>query len=284
MDNLRNPKYIIAALAFVALIVGIYFLFVFQKGPKEIKNEEVEGEVKSLEEIELSKRPFATLTPTSDGAEIIISIENMNEFENIEYELVYLADNPQIAGEKIQRGSTGTDVNTKEEKYKKSILLGTASRGVRSPDKGIEEGKLTMHAFKGVIEYQIEVPWKLTQAGSRAGVIEDSQAKLEFLLPSLGKDHYIIIADTIGVPKVNRQIDVSKVRLPILGIFSVVPEFTKSATVSIKIDSLSPDDELYSYTAADSAWTKLSAKFDESQKTLSASVDSFATFVVVSPK
>src|SRR3990167_4899757 len=122
MDPAKRNIYLIAAVAFIAIVVAVYFLFIFQKGPKTVKPQEVSGEVKELSEIDLNKRPFVTLTPTSDGAEILISIENMSSFDRIEYELTYLADNPQIAGEKIQRGSTGTDVNTKEQKYKKSIL------------------------------------------------------------------------------------------------------------------------------------------------------------------
>src|SRR3990167_1307017 len=141
MDPAKRNIYLIAAVAFIAIVVAVYFLFIFQKGPKTVKPQEVSGEVKELSEIDLNKRPFVTLTPTSDGAEILISIENMSSFDRIEYELTYLADNPQIAGEKIQRGSTGTDVNTKEQKYKKSILLGTASKGTRSRSEERRVGK-----------------------------------------------------------------------------------------------------------------------------------------------
>src|SRR3989344_8816673 len=159
MDPAKRNIYLIAAVAFIAIVVAVYFLFIFQKGRKTVKPQEVSGEVKELSEIDLNKRPYVTLTPTSDGAEIIISIENMANFDRIEYELTYLADNPTETGQKIQRGATGTDINTKDQKYKKSILLGTASRGARSPDKGITDGKLTMHLFKGETEFQSETFW-----------------------------------------------------------------------------------------------------------------------------
>ncbi|KKS03528.1 MAG: hypothetical protein UU56_C0019G0006 [Candidatus Curtissbacteria bacterium GW2011_GWA2_41_24] len=246
MDPAKRNIYLIAAVAFIAIVVAVYFLFIFQKGPKTVKPQEVSGEVKELSEIDLNKRPFVTLTPTSDGAEILISIENMSSFDRIEYELTYLADNPQIAGEKIQRGSTGTDVNTKEQKYKKSILLGTASKGTRSPDKGVTDGILTMHLFKG-------------------------------------ENYFVIISDTVGAPA-NGQFDIANVVFPVYGSFSVAPQFTKSADLLIKFTQDAKSFQLYSYNHTDSKWTKLDSSYDANSKTVSAKVNSFATFVVVSSK
>ena len=126
MDRSKKSTYIIAAVTFVVLILGIYFLFIFKKTPGQIKPKDfTSGELKQLSDIDIAKRPYVTLTPTADGAEIIISIENMAYFDSIEYELTYQADNPTATGTKIQRGATGTDVNTKDQKYKKSILLET---------------------------------------------------------------------------------------------------------------------------------------------------------------
>src|SRR3990167_2210742 len=145
MDKSKKTIYIIAAIAFVLIIAAIYLLFIRQRSADKIKTQESTDIVKSISEIDNTKRPYVTLTPTSDGAEIIISIEKMADFDKIEYELTYQADNPQSAGEKIERGATGSDINPKDEKYKKSILLGTGSKGVRSPDRNIEGGKLTLH-------------------------------------------------------------------------------------------------------------------------------------------
>src|SRR3989338_10789750 len=110
MEQSKKSTYIIAAIAFIILAAAIYFLFIFQKGEKKIKPEEFAGEVKDVAEPELARRPYVTLTPTGDGAEIIISVENMSFFDKIEYELTYLTDNPQVTCEKIERGATGTDV------------------------------------------------------------------------------------------------------------------------------------------------------------------------------
>ena len=188
MENART-KYIVAAIAFVVIAIAIYFLFIFQKGPKDISKRSEEGEQKQIQEIAVTDRPFVALTPTSDGAEIIISIENMGKFDRLEYELTYLADNPQSLGTKITRGATGTDVNTKDAKYKKSILLGTASRGVRSPDTGITDGKLIMHMFVGEEEFLSETDWTFEKVGSSGGVtISDKSGNFEITVLALGKD------------------------------------------------------------------------------------------------
>lgn len=261
-------------------MVAVYFLFVFQKSPKEIKSGEESSFVEDISKIEISKRPYVTLTPTSDGAEILISLENMDHFDKIEYELTYLADNPQIVGEKLERGSTGIDVNTKESKYKKSILLGTASKGTRSPDKGITDGKLTLHLFRQDTEYQSETNWDLFNEGSTAVQIEDRSNKFAISLPTLGKDYYIIIADTVGVPK-NAEFDANKALLPIYGIFSVAPDFKTSAKVILKVSSNVESPQLYSFNSEDEKWQKLEGQSSESE--ISTSTNSFSTFVIVTP-
>src|SRR3989338_10137717 len=255
MDQAKRNTYIIAAIGFIGILVAVYFLFIFQKGPGQIKPEEVSGEVRQLNEIDVAKRPYVTLTPTSDGAEILLSIENMTDFDQIEYELTYLADNPNIAGEKIQRGATGIDVNTKDPKYKKSMLLGTASRGVRSPDTGITDGKLTVHMFRGETEFLSETNWNLTQIGATAAALEDSGGNIKLELSALGKNYWVILTQTIGLP-LSPPFDLQKVKLPIWGFFSVAPEFSKKATLALKETESS--SKLYMYTALDSRWQLLS--------------------------
>ncbi len=281
MPSSKRNLYIIAATSLVLILVAVYFLFVFQKSPKTVKETINASQIKQITELEITKRPFVTLTPTSPGSEIIISIENMSEFDNIEYELTYLSDNPQLPGEKLQRGSTGTDVNTKEPKYKKSMLLGTASKGVSSPDKNISDGKLTMHIYKSDVEYQSETKWDMFQVGLKATEIKDSTGKFSLSLPALGKDYFIILADTLGVPK-SGEIDINKVLLPVYGTFSIAPNFTKKAQLTINLDDSSTAVELLSYNHQEEKTTKLESKLTGAK--LSAQIDSLATFVVVSSK
>lgn len=280
MDPAHRTKYIIAAVALVIITIAIYFLFIFQKGPDDISKRSEEGEQRQVQELTVGDRPFITLTPTADGAEIIISIENMGKFNAIEYELTYLADNPQSAGTKITRGATGTDVNTKDAKYKKSVLLGTASRGVRSPDTGITDGQLIMHMFVGEEEFLSETNWTFEKVGVDNVTIADKSGNFEITVPDFGKDYYVIVADTIGVPPNPEGFTKEEVILPIYGIFSIAPEFPKDQEVSIKLASETASAQLYSYNHSDGSWLQLDAS--STADAISATVSNFATFVVVS--
>lgn len=281
MDKSKKNTYIIAGVSLVLILTAVYFLFIFKKGPKELKKENSTEDVKELTQIDLAKRPYVTLTPTPEGAEIIISVENMASFDKIEYELTYQADNPTVAGEKIQRGATGTDINTKDQKYKKSILLGTASRGVRSPDRGIVDGKLTMHMFQGDTEYQSETNWTLDEIGTSQTTLKDPSDNFEITIPALGKNYWAVLADTIGVPP-NYQFDIKKVVLPIYGAFTVAPALTKPASVTIKLNDAVKSADLYAYSHQDSTYAKVDSKLSGS--TITSDVPSLGTFVVVASK
>lgn len=277
MPKSKRNLYILAAASLVFIISALYFLFVFQKSPNSPKTDRSAFEVKSISDVEVFKRPFITMTPTATGAEIILSIENMAEFENIEYELTYLADNPQIPGEKIQRGATGTDVDTKAEKYKKSILLGTASRGVSSPDRGITDGKLTLHLFKGSVEYQSETPWLMVEAGLGSTEIATPNQELTVKLPKLTKDYFIIITETVGIPA-KGGFDITKAQLPVYGVYSVIPKFAQKATLSIKTNT--ENAKLYLYNNQDGTWGNIDSSVENGSVT--AKIENFSTFVVVS--
>ena len=283
MDKSKKTIYIIAAVAFVLIIAAIYFLFIRQRSADKVKTQESTDIVKSISEIDNTKRPYVTLTPTSDGAEIIISIEKMADFDKIEYELTYLADNPQLAGEKITRGHTGNDANTKDEKYKKSMLLGTGSKGVKSPDKGITDGKLTLHLYKGDTDYQSETNWDMFEVGQSATTIKSRDDKLELTLPSLGKPYWIILADTVGIPPKNESLDSKTVFLPIYGAFSTAPAPTKPVGIKIKVDSQFQDLVLRTYLQKDSHWDEtIKSGYDLKTQIFTAKVKTFATYIVAS--
>lgn len=280
----NKKKYTMAAICFAAVVAAIFFLFIFQRTPSGPKKSQIDGELKDFSEITTKDRPYVTLTPTADGAEIIVSIENMSYFDSIEYEITYNADNPQIAGEKIQRGATGTDVNTKDQKYKKDILLGTASKGTKSPDRGITEGKLTMHLAKGDSAYQSESQWDLFEIGQQATILKDQTGNLTLDVPAtLGKTYWVILADTIGVPP-SFDKDLETVITPVYGAFSIAPKFQKPIELSLKLTKDAENPSLNLYSAQEGKWETKEPKFDKSTKTVSYNLDNFATFVVTSSK
>lgn len=282
LDKNKKSTYIAAAAALFFIVAAVYGLFIFQKGAKDIKPKDQASEVKSLEDIELAKRPYITLTPTLPGAEIVISMENISYFSSIECELQYLADNPQEIGNKIARGATCSGINTKDEKYKVAILLGTASKGVSSPDRGIIDGQLFLHMFKDEKQYDKEIPWEIILTGTAVKELKDKQDKFHMELPKFEKPYWIILTDTIGVPPKDWEFDIKNVITPIYGVFSVAPEFATPTTVSIKIDKDVNSPMLYVYSPQTEKWQKLDATWDAATKTISANVNHFGTFVVVS--
>lgn len=285
MDNKSKSTYITAAAFLIFLLAAVYFLFIFKKGPALIKPKQLESfDVKQISEIDIPKRPFVTLTPTANGAEIIISVENMKEFDRIEFELTYQADDPTKPGSKIERGTLGSDINTKDEKYKKSLLLGTASRGVSSPDTGISDGKLTIHLYKGENEYQSSSSWELEQIGLKPASLKSKDGNFEITIPGLGKDYWVILAETVGVPSPGNNFEAKDVSLPVYGVFSVSPGFTKAGQITYKSKLDSKNAELFAFDHSQNSWENLNAKFDSSSKTAAASASKFATFVLVSSK
>ena len=278
-----KTKYIAAGIAFIFIILAIYFLFIRQQSEGKIKTQENANIVKNVSDVDVGKRPYITLVPTSDGAEIIISIEKMSDFDKIEYELTYLADNSQSAGEKIKRGTISSDINPKDEKYKKSILLGTGSKGVRSPDRNVEGGKLTLHLFKGDIEYQSETNWDMFQVGPGAAKIKSRDDKLELSLPALSKQYWIILADTVGIPPNNESLDTESVILPVFGAFSIAPKPAKALGLKIKLDSADENLILRTYLHQDSRWDEtIKSSYDLTSQTLTTKVKSLSTYVVSS--
>lgn len=278
MPKSKRNLYLLASAALLFMIATTYFLFVFQKDSKSTKVDQSAQEIKPISDIELAKRPYVTLTPTSNGAEIIISIENMTEFENIEFELTYMADNPQIPNEKIKRGTTGTDVDTKAEKYIKNMLLGTASRGAASPDTGVEDGKLTLHMYKGDIEYQSETPWYMSQIGLTSTELSTTDGALLIKTPKLTKDYFVILTDTVGVPP-KYEFDISKIQTPVYGVFSTAPKFTKQkADMSIKTGFA--NSKLYVFYHQEKIWGNMDST--QSADAVEAKIESLATYVVVS--
>src|SRR3989338_6512455 len=194
--------------------------------------------------------------------------------------MTYLADNPQVSGEKIERGATGTDVNTKDEKYKKSILLGTASRGTLSPDTSVTDGVLTMHLAKGDVEYLSESKWDLFEAGATVRSITDRDNTFQIENLSLGKNYWIIIADTVGLPP-NSPPDLASAVLPTKGVFSIAPEFSKSAKLTINLKDDLKNPKLYNFRE-DIKWQEREINYDSAKKVITASIGFFAAFVITS--
>lgn len=106
------------------------------KGPK-IPSPTIE-EKETPVEVSLEDRPYASLTPTSDGHWLTVSLSRIKNASTLEYELLY-----NTASGAMQ-GSINTVELKGETSYSKKILLGSESSGRYKYDEGVSEGSLTI--------------------------------------------------------------------------------------------------------------------------------------------
>lgn len=285
MDKVSKSTYIIAAFAFIIIVAAIYFLFIFQKKPATPKEDNSAADIKQATDVPVENRPFIALVPTTDGVSINLRASNMSYFDKIDYELTYQADNPQLPGQKIARGSTGSITDTKSASHEDQMLLGTGSKGVRTPDTGITDGKLTLHMFKGQTEFRSETSWNLVKASSTE-ILETQDGNFK-LTPTFATSYWMIAADTVGLPPQDNnqnKFDSKNITLPVYGAFSVTPAFTKPAKISITLSKDTQNPTLYLYNLAEKSWTKLDSTYDSATKTISSQTSAFGAFTVVSSK
>jgi len=137
-----------------------------------------------------------------------------------------------------------------------------------------------MHLIKGDIEYLSESKWDLFEAGAtlRSVTDRDNTSQIENL--SLGKNYWIIIADTVGLPP-NSPYDLAGVVLPVRGVFSIAPEFPKPAKLTINVKDGLKDPKLYSFREGEKR-QELKIDYDSENKTITVQIGFFAAFVVTS--
>ncbi len=124
---------IILFLVGLVVFAGVYFFVI--KGKKV--SEEVEDE--PVAEIPAEMRPFASLTPSSDGHWLKLLIRDIKiEAVSLDYELLY----------KTREGNTqgvpGTIKLEGQTQIERDLLLGSESSGKFRYDEGVSEGSLTL--------------------------------------------------------------------------------------------------------------------------------------------
>ena len=126
---------------FIILLVGIFVsivVYVFVMGKKD-KPEDISSDEAVLLELSLEKRPFVTLTPTSDGHFLNMKIKKIDFGAfSLDYELIY-----QVPGG-VQQGVPGSVNLSGKREFETELLLGSESAGKFRYDEGVEEGVLTL--------------------------------------------------------------------------------------------------------------------------------------------
>lgn len=184
-------KFIPLALLLVGLLVlGGVFVFIRGRG-KDTDDLEFEEEVA---EVELEKRPVATLTPSSDGHWLKLRIEKIViKAETLDYELLYKVPDGRT------QGVPGVINLDSEEDIERDLLLGSESSGKFRYDEGVERGTLTLRFrnSKGKLVAKFMTEFHLQTGVDTLNSLDD---KFSYKMDEESDEHFITM-ETFGLPK-----------------------------------------------------------------------------------
>jgi len=221
--------------------------------------------------VPLEGRPYVTLSPRADGKELNLSITGIVDAKTLEYELTYLAGDPD---NQLQRGVVGSvDLGGKTD-YQKAILLGTCSKNVCKYDEGVAEGTLTLALRSGagaVKKYGAAFHLQRGSEGKTGLTSGDGNFKL--VSASLPAAYYLTLS-TIGLA----QTPAGKIIAGPYGVFSSAG--TRAAgQVSLRLSQTSPRPSVSVWN--NKKWQKLTAGLETDGEAVSVSTDTLGTFVAV---
>lgn len=253
---------IVVSVAFVLLIGGGFFLWRGRKA-SQVSVGPTPTPEGTLIETTLEERPYVTLTPRADGKEFTLEISRIKNAKTIEYELVYLAKG-------LSRGVVGSINLQGETEISRDLLLGTCSRNVCKYDEGVEEGTLTLR-FRGADGVRKFISDFRLQEGDEELSSTDGKFKLEgqFLT-----DVFYITMSTVGLPE---EIEEEVIGGP-YGVFGSGSTKIRDVELTLELAEEISGAKLYSWSGG--VWQE--EDFEIEGKTLSASVNSLATFIAVS--
>lgn len=146
------------------LLLGIFFLLTRPKQepiptPKKTKK----PVVAMIDELAEGDRPVVALSSRPDGRELTLKIDNLKNFETVEYELIYLTEG-------VQRGVIGdVDLKPGQTNFSRNLLLGTCSRGKCRYDTNVTGGTLTV-TFRGPKSYKYVQDFTLSKTAGKYAV------------------------------------------------------------------------------------------------------------------
>ncbi|PIS09161.1 hypothetical protein COT75_02780 [Candidatus Beckwithbacteria bacterium CG10_big_fil_rev_8_21_14_0_10_34_10] len=192
-------KIIIIILSVILLGTAGFF------GYKTIKNKKKTEETKQVvtkkrQEVnllELTKRPYITLIPRTDGRELFLNIENLKlKEELVEYELEYQA------GTMIQGAFGRIDFLEEKPPVRKGLLLGSCSKGKCRYDEDVTGGSLTLY-FEGSEDYSLKGEFTIGTMLEKKGIFSSRDAKvtLEIEKGDLSESTFLVVSSTMGLPK-----------------------------------------------------------------------------------
>lgn len=258
----KNLPIILGIVFFVLLLAGG---FIWWRGRRA---EEVPSGLPVPEgrliETTLEERPYVTMIPRTDGREFTLKISRIKNAESIDYELVYLTRG-------LSRGVIGSIDLKGEDSISRKLLLGTCSRGVCKYDEDVTEGTLTLkfRGSEGVRRFISD--FHLQQGGKELTSI-DGDFKIGGKLTS---GAFYLTMSTVGLPD---KFEGKVVGGP-YGVFTAGSKSIKDGKVTFTLSEEAPSAKLYTWTGR--VW-EVVEDLEIEDKEISAEIDSFGVFIIVS--
>lgn len=198
-------------LPLILLGIGVLVLILVFVLIKNKKSEVPTDDSETLTEIAFADRPFASLTPTSDGHYINLTIDKIKlaKAVSLDYELLYSLPDGRT------QGVPGTVDLKGESKFERKLLLGSESSGKFRYDDGVEDGSLTIRLrdAKGKLLAKFSTKFHLQSSDQ---ILTSIDQNFSYKLDKKPKGMYFITMETFGV----MDSSVSSVESGPYGIFS----------------------------------------------------------------
>ncbi len=270
----------------IGVFIGIFIFIIIAGGYvgiQQIKKltkppEQTETKKKKITEplnvIEVSKRPYILLKPTSDNHNIIITIEEVKIPSNImDFELIYQS------GDVVQ--GFFDSISFDKTPAQKKFLLGSCSSGGKCTyHTNISTGTLTAR-FSGKETYALKQNFSYFDS-DRLNNLKDKKIfstkdmKFEIGSEDLAGNIPFIIYESPGYPKLPKQIKDDSIVSGIYTIGTVNPLQGK-AKVYIKVNNNPSDVKIVGYDGSN--WHYFDAKLENG--VASADVDLMQTYFVI---
>ena len=264
-------KILIIILIVVAAIGGFFLLKGRSKAPEP--NKKI---TEAVNLVQVSDRPYVTLSPASGkhpaGTEVEITIHNTTlGSTEADYELEYQA------GSLLQGAFGSADFAIDPPPVSKTILLGTCSAGGKCDyNKDVVGGTLLLRLEGGEQTFAVKGEWTYQLMSEREGEFSsrDSKFRVDIGTSGLPSSAYVIVMETMGLPE---EVEGEILAGPYHIAAASKPSF-KSAELTVRLSEPTESAQLLGWTG--SKWEEIDS--DLAEKTLTAQIESFTTFVIVS--
>ena len=191
----KNLKFIIPGVLLLAVAAWVFWPAKNAKTPTPVKTTKVE----QINQLTLEKRPFVTMYTRTDGKEINLTVDKVQDATSMEYEIEYYDTDRTF----IEGAFGSVDLSKESQPLTKQILLGTCSKSVCRYHDGVSGGSLTLR-FDGVAEaYVLKTDFNLQLMGDKEGVFGSKDAKVTLDVGRTGLPliTYVMVASTMGLPE-----------------------------------------------------------------------------------